>query len=61
MLNTDIACKDNIDLNKHNPKEMWKNVNQDFSGKGRYSKTTTITAIEDDLGNTIHDEKLIAD
>ena len=54
-------CKDNINLNKHNPKEMWKNINHVISGKGRYSKTTTISAIKDDLGNTIHDEKLIAD
>jgi hypothetical protein len=21
-------CKDNIDLNKHNPKQMWKNINR---------------------------------
>ena len=54
-------CKDNIDLNKQNPKEMWENINQVIRGKGRYSKTTTIYAIKDDLGNTIHDEKLIAD
>ena len=54
-------CKDHVDLNKHNPKEMWKNINQVISGKGRYSKTTTISAIKDDLDNTIHDEKLIAD
>ena len=40
---------------------MWKNINQVISGKNRYFKTTTITAIKDDLGNTIHDEKLIAD
>ena len=54
-------CKDHIELNKHNPKEMWKNINQVISGKGRYSKTTTVNAIKDDLDNTIHDEKLIAD
>ena len=54
-------CKDHIELNKHNPEEMWKNINQVISGKGRYSKTTTISAIKDDLDNTIHDEKLIAD
>jgi hypothetical protein len=40
---------------------MWKNINQVISGKGCYSKTTTINTIKDDLGNTIHDEKLIAD
>ena len=54
-------CKDHVELNKQNPKEMWKNINQVISGKGRYSKTTTISAIKDDLDNTIHDEKLIAD
>ena len=55
-------CKDHIELNKHNPKlEMWKNINQVISGKGRYSKTTTISAIKDDLDNTIHDEILIAE
>mgnify|MGYP002803522946 FL=1 len=54
-------CKDHIELNKHNPKEMWKNINQVIGGKGRFSKTTTISAIKDDLGCTIHDEKLIAD
>ena len=54
-------CKDDVELNKQNPKEMWKNINQVISGKGRYSKTTTISAIKDDLDNTIHDEKLIAD
>ena len=50
-----------IELNKHDPKEMWKNINQVSSAKGRYSKTTTISAIENDLDNTIHNEKLIAD
>ena len=40
---------------------MWKNINQVISSKGRYSKTTTISAIKDDLDHTIHDEKLIAD
>ena len=34
--------KDHIELNKHNPKEMWKNINQVIGGKGRCSKTTTI-------------------
>lgn len=55
-----LYCKDNIDLNKDNPKEMWKNINQVISGKGRCSKTTTITTIKDDQGNIIHNEKLIA-
>ena len=54
-------CKDSIELNKHNPKEMWKNINQVMSGRGRHSKTTTISSIKDDLGNIIHDEKCIAD
>ena len=54
-------CKDNIELNKHSPKEMWKNINQDMSGRGRHSKTTTISSIKDNLGNTIQDEKCIAD
>ena len=40
---------------------MWKNINQVMSGRGRHSKTTTISSIKDDLGNTIHDEKCIAD
>ena len=31
-------CKDNIELNKHNPKEMWKNINRVMSGRGRHSK-----------------------
>jgi hypothetical protein len=26
-------CKDNIQLNKDNPKEMWKNINQVINGK----------------------------
>ncbi|CAB4034782.1 Hypothetical predicted protein [Paramuricea clavata] len=54
-------CKDNIQLNKDNPKEMWKNIDQVINGKGRCSKTTTITTIKDDLGDIIQDEKLIAD
>ena len=54
-------CKNSIELNKHNPKEMWKNINQVMSGRGRHSKTTTISSIKDNLGNTIHDEKCIAD
>lgn len=53
-------CKKNIDQNKDNPKEMWKQINQVISGKGRSSKTTMITTIQDDQGNFIHDEKLIA-
>ena len=48
-------CKDNIELNRHNPKEMWKNNNQVMSGRGRHSKTTTISSIKDNLGNTIQD------
>ena len=32
-----------------------------MSGRGRHSKTTTISSIKDNLGNTIHDEKCIAD
>ena len=51
-------CKDHVELNKHNPKEMWKNINQVSSGKGRHSKTATISAIKDDLDNTIHDKKI---
>lgn len=43
-----LYCKDNINLNKDNPKEMWKNINQVISGKGRCSKTTTLTTIKDD-------------
>ena len=35
-------CKHSIDLNKNNPKEMWKNINQVLTGKGRCSKTTII-------------------
>ena len=54
-------CKDNIELNKHNPKGMWKNINQVMSGRGRHSKTTTISSIKYNLGNTIQDEKCIAD
>ena len=54
-------CKDNIELNKHNPKEMWKSINQIISGEGRCSKTTIITTIKDYQGNAIYDEKLIAD
>jgi hypothetical protein len=40
---------------------MWKNINQVINGKGRCSKTTTITTIKDDLDDIIQDEKLIAD
>ncbi len=40
---------------------MWKNTNLVINGKGRCSKTTTITTIKDDLGDIIQDEKLIAD
>ena len=54
-------CKDNMELNKHNLKEMWKNINPVKSERGRHSKTTTISSIKDNLGNTIHDEKCIAD
>ena len=54
-------CKREIDLNKSNPKEMWKQINQVISVKGRCSKTTTITTIKNDQGNLIQEEKLIAD
>ena len=54
-------CKREIDHNKNNPKEMWKQINQVISGKGRCSKTTTITTIKNDQGNFIQDDKLIAD
>ncbi|CAB3986896.1 Hypothetical predicted protein [Paramuricea clavata] len=50
-------CKDNIQLNKDYPKEMWKNINQVINGKGWCSKTTTITTIKDDLGDIIQDVK----
>ena len=53
-------CKQSIDLNKNNPKEMWRNINQVISGKGRCSKTTIITTVKDDHDQTIHNEKLIA-
>lgn len=49
-------CKDNIE---HYSKKMWNSIHQRI--RGRLSKTTTITAIKDDLDSTIHDEKLIAD
>ena len=39
-------CRDNIELNNHNPKQMWKNINQVMSRRGRYSKTTTISSIK---------------
>ena len=32
-----------------------------MSGRGRHSKTTAISSIKDNLGNTIHNEKCIAD
>ena len=54
-------CKREIDHNKNNPKEMWKQINQVISGKGRCSKTTIITTIKNDQGNFIQDDKLIAD
>ena len=54
-------CKDNIEQNKHNLKEMWKNINPVMSERGRHSKTTTISSIKDNLGNAIHDEKCTAD
>ena len=38
--------KDNIELNKHNPKEIWKSINQVISGKYRCSKTTIITTMK---------------
>ena len=40
---------------------MWKQIYQVISGKGRCSKTTTITTIKNDQGNFIQDDKLIAD
>ena len=58
-LTTYIRCE----MNKRDylrKKEMWKNINQIIGGKGRCSKTTTITTLKDDQGNIIHDEKLIA-
>ena len=54
-------CKDNIEINKNNPKEMWKNINQVVRGRGRHAKTTAISSIKDNLENTIDDEKCIAD
>ena len=54
-------CKREIDDNKNSPKEMWKQVNQVISGKGRCSTTTTITTIKNDQGNFIQDDKLVAD
>jgi hypothetical protein len=54
-------CKKEIDHNKSNPKEMWKQINQVICGKGRCSKTTTITTVKNDQGNLIQEEKSIAD
>ena len=54
-------CKKEIDHNKSNPKEMWKQINQVISGKGRCSKTTTITTVKNDQGNLIQEKKSIAD
>ena len=53
--------KREIDLNKSNPKENVKQINQVISGKGRRSKTTTLTTIKNYQGNLIQGEKLIAD
>ena len=39
-------CLLSIDLNKHNPKEMWKNINLIIGRKGRCSKTTVIPSIK---------------
>ena len=50
-----------IDHNKSNPKEVWKQINQVISDKGRCPKTTTITTINNDQDNLIQDGKLIAD
>ena len=40
---------------------MCKNIDQVIGGKSRHSKTNFMSAIKDDLGNTIRHEKSIAD
>ncbi len=49
-------CKDNIYLNKH--KIL---IRSSVEKVGILKQPCTITAIKDGLGNTVHDEKLIAD
>ena len=39
-------CKREIDHNKNNPKEMWKQINQVISGKGRCSISDLISSPE---------------
>lgn len=54
-------CKNSIDQNMNNPKEMWRNINQVLGGKGRCSKTTNITKIKASNGDILTDENEIAD
>ena len=49
-------CEINIDKNKHNPKEMWKKINQVLSGKSRCSKTTNISKLKTKNNGILSDE-----
>ena len=50
-----------IDANKHNPKEMWKNMNLILGRKNRHSKTTKIASLKsDDINDKVTNEKDIA-
>ena len=56
-------CLESIDLNKGNPKEMWKNINLIMGRSGRCSKSTLISSIKqnNNANNKVTNEKDIAE
>ena len=56
-------CLESIDLNKGNPKEMWKNINLIIGRSGRCSKTTIISSIKqnNNANSKVTNEKDIAE
>ena len=56
-------CLESIDLNKENPKEVWKNINLIIGRGGRCSKTTIISSIKqnNNANNKVTNEKAIAE
>ena len=54
---------ESIDLNRGNPKEMWKNINLIIGRSGQCSKTTIISSIKqnNNANNKVTNEKDIAE
>lgn len=51
-------CLQTIDGNKHNPKEMWRNIDMVVGRRGRCSKTTSISSIKVDNTTIIKEDEI---